>query len=253
MFIVLVIGSGIAGWVDAVIGGGGLILIPLVMAAFPTQPPVVALATNKLAAMTGTSSAAIALARKVPFHKKLAVAMVPLAIVGAMCGAHVASSVPSHVMRPIVIVLMLCVGVFVAFRPSFGTGHEGAEPSCLRRVIAVLLACAVAFYDGVFGPGTGLFLLVIFSEVLQQSFIRSAVLVKIINTSTNIGGLIIFISGGYVWWSIAIVLAVANVIGAQLGARTVLVGGNKLLRIALLIVVVVMAVYLSYQQITLSA
>ena len=107
--------------------------------------------------------------------------------------------------------------------------------------MALVAAAAIGFYDGIFGPGTGMFLIMAFTAVFAQSFIRSAAMAKVVNTATNIGALSVFIIGGYVVWPLAIGLAVANVIGAQIGARTVLAGGSKLVRFALLGLVVVLS------------
>ena len=107
---------------------------------------------------------------------------------------------------------------------------------------------AIAFYDGIFGPGTGMFLIMAFTAIFSQNFLTSAAMAKVVNTCTNVGALVVFIVGGHVEWALALVLAVANIIGAQLGARTVLGGGAKLIRYALLALVVVMSVYLSWQQ-----
>lgn len=243
---VLIAGSAVAGWVDAVIGGGGLVLIPLILAVAPGLAPAAALGTNKLAAVFGTASAAVTMVLKVrprlnPFH----------VLIGGLCsgvGAATASLLDDDVLRPVIIVLMLAVGGYVAFRPGFGT--EEGEPLAGRwRVIAALVAVAViGFYDGIFGPGTGMFLIMAFTLIFSQSFLRSATMAKVVNTSTNLGALAVFAVGGHVYWQLGLVLAVANIIGAQLGARTVLGGGSAFVRYALLTLVIVMSVYLSWQQ-----
>ena len=117
------------------------------------------------------------------------------------------------------------------------------------RTWAALAACAgIGFYDGIFGPGTGMFLIMSFTAIFSQNFIKSAAMAKVVNTATNLGGLATFIIGGHVWWTLGIALAIANIAGAQLGARTVLGGGTKLVRYALLTLVVVMSVNLAWQQ-----
>ncbi len=245
---VLLAGSAFAGWIDAVIGGGGLVLIPLIMALCPQLAPAAVLATNKVAAVTGTASAAFTLARKV---RPPAGELVRYGIVAAACsagGALAASALDTAVMRPLIIVLMLAVGVFVAFKPDFGAGEDAGNHSRGRVLAAGLAVAAVAFYDGIFGPGTGMFLIMAFTAIFSQNFLRSAAMAKVVNTCTNLGALATFIAGGHVLWGLALALAAANIIGAQLGARTVLGGGTKLIRYALLGLVVVMSAYLSWQQ-----
>ncbi|MDR7330715.1 TSUP family transporter [Corynebacterium guangdongense] len=243
----LIAGSALAGWVDAVIGGGGLVLIPLILSVAPGLAPATALGTNKLAAVFGTASAAVTLVRRVrprftPFY-------VVLGALAAGTGAATASLLDDAVLRPVIIVLMLAVGVYVVFKPSFGT--EEGEPlgARWRSVVALLAVAVIGFYDGIFGPGTGMFLIMAFTLIFSQSFLRSATMSKVVNTSTNLGALVVFAIGGHVHWQLGLVLAVANIVGAQVGARTVLGGGSRFVRYALLSLVIVMSVHLSWQQI----
>ena len=245
---ILMGGALAAGWVDAVIGGGGLILIPLIMAVLPSLAPATALATNKMAAVCGTASAAYTLNRTVGFDVRKAAVYAPLAAVCSAGGAFLAASISKDVMRPLVIVLLLAAGAFVALRPQFGQNTQKVTVSQMKKLAALLLVGGVAFYDGIFGPGTGMFLIMGFTALLSQDFITSAALAKVVNTATNIGALVVFAAGGHIWWQLGCALAVANICGAQLGARTVLAGGTKLLRMALLTLVVVMCAYLGFQQ-----
>lgn len=245
---ILIIGAAVAGWIDAVIGGGGLVLIPLIMAVMPQLAPVSALAVNKVAAVTGTASAAFTMVRRIRPPLKLLAVYIPVALVCSGAGALAASSLDKQIMRPMIIVLMLVVGLFVVFKPSFGTGESRDLPRGWRLWMALGAVGVIAGYDGIFGPGTGMFLIMAFTALLSQNFLTSAAMAKVVNTATNVGALIVFISGGHVWWQLALVLAVANVVGAQLGARTVLGGGTRLIRYALLTLVVVMCVYLGWQQ-----
>lgn len=245
---VLVGGAAVAGWIDAVIGGGGLVLIPLILAVAPQLAPAAALATNKLAAVSGTASAAFTLVRKV---RPPARELIPMGIIAALSsglGALLVSMLDKSVMRPVIIVLMVVVGLFVAFKPSFGSGESDGIHAGWRVVAGLAAVAAIAFYDGIFGPGTGMFLIMAFTAIFSQNFLRSAAMAKVVNTCTNLGALVAFIAGGHVLWGLGIVLALANIAGAQLGARTVLGGGTKLIRYALLTLVIVMSLYLSWQQ-----
>lgn len=246
---VLISGAMLAGWVDAVIGGGGLVLIPLLLAVAPGLAPAVALATNKLAAVSGTASAAFTLTRRVRPGRELLLGYVPLAVLCAGAGALAAGAIQAAVMRPLIIVLLLLVGGFVALRPSFGQGGGGESPlPAWRRWAALGGVGLVAGYDGVFGPGTGMFLIMVFTALLSRDFLTSAAMAKVVNTATNLGALFVFAVNGHVWWTLGLVLALANIAGAQMGARTVLGGGIGFIRVALLVMVVVLSVYLAYQQ-----
>lgn len=247
MFAIVVAAAALAGWVDAVIGGGGLILIPVLMAA-TSMPPAAILATNKLAAVSGTASAAVTLVRRVgvPRHT-WGYALIAGALSAA--GALAASLIDASLLRPAILALLIAVGVFVAVKPEFGTGDAEARPLLTRgRVLgAAGLVAAIGFYDGTFGPGTGMFLIMGFTALFAQNFLRSAAMAKVVNTATNIGALVVFITAGFVDWPLALALAAANVVGAQIGARTVLGGGAKLVRYALLTLVVVLSTYLAFQ------
>ena len=248
MFALLVAAAALAGWVDAVIGGGGLVLIPVLMAG-TSMPPAAILATNKVAAVFGTASAAVTLVRRVGVPRQTwGYALIAGAL--SAVGALLASLIDASLLRPLILVLLIAVGVFVALKPEFGTRQSLEDQPVLtpRRVLAAAgLVAAIGFYDGTFGPGTGMFLIMGFTALFAQNFLRSAAMAKVINTATNLGALAVFIAGGFVDWKLAIALAVANIVGAQIGARTVLGGGAKLVRYALLTLVVVLSIYLAFQ------
>lgn len=171
---------------------------------------------------------------------------VPLAFVCAASGALLVAALSSEVLRPLVIILLLAVGTYVALKPSFGTPQRAPSQSHRRWLIALFAVGVIAAYDGFFGPGTGTFLIIVFTALLSRSFVESAALAKIINTATNLGALTVFAIGGHVLWLLGLGLAVFNVAGAQIGARLVLSKGTGFVRIALLIVVVVMSTKLGY-------
>lgn len=243
MIAFLIAAAALAGWIDAVIGGGGLVLIPVLMAG-TSLPPAAVLATNKIAAVSGTASAAVTLVRRVGAPRHIwGYALVAGAL--SACGALFASLIDASILRPLIITLLLTVGVFVALNPSFGTAAAGPTLTRRRVALGVVLVAAVGLYDGIFGPGTGMFLIMGFTALFAQDFLRSAAMAKVVNTATNIGALAVFITAGFVDWPLALALAAANVAGAQLGARTVLGGGATLVRYALLALVVVLMGYLA--------
>ncbi|WP_417289305.1 TSUP family transporter [Corynebacterium variabile] len=248
--LILVLGAVLAGGVDAVIGGGGLVLIPLILACAPGLPAQVALGTNKFTAVFGTASAGLRMVRTVRIDWRAVRLCAPLAGLCSAGGALMASAVSSDVLRPVVVVLMLAAGTFVALRPSFGrdTGATGASgvdatprPSRRRLALGLGLIALIGAYDGFFGPGTGMFLVIVFTALMSRTLIQSLAMTKLVNTATNIGGLVVFAAGGHVLWLLGIVLAVFNVLGAQVGAKIVLDRGTGFVRIALLVLIVVMS------------
>jgi len=236
--LIAIVAAAFAGWIDAVIGGGGLVLIPVLMST-TGMPAAAVLATNKVAAVTGTASAAVTLARRVGIPRATW-AFAVAAFAASAGGATAVALISDDIVRPAIIVLLLAVGTFVALRPQFGTGERAPTVTPVRTVLALAAAAAIGFYDGIFGPGTGMFLIMAFTAIFTQSFLESSAMAKVVNTATNLGALTVFIIGGYVYWPLALTLAVANVVGAQLGARTVLKGGSQLVRYALLALVVVL-------------
>ncbi|WP_327091993.1 TSUP family transporter [Nonomuraea sp. NBC_01738] len=245
--VVLLVAAAGAGWVDAVVGGGGLLQLPALMVA--GIPPVQAMGTNKLAAVFGTASAAITYGRSVKLDREVAVPAGVLAVLSAGGGAVVAGAVSSEVLRPVVMVVLLGVAAFVTFRPNLGKVPHPQLRTRRRVVVAVLVSGAgIAFYDGVMGPGTGTFLIIAFTTILGLDFVNASATAKIINVGTNLGALVVFGVQGHLLWGLGLGMAACNVAGAQLGARMALKRGAAFVRIVLLCVVVVMVARLGWQQ-----
>ncbi|MFI6054542.1 TSUP family transporter [Streptomyces violascens] len=241
--------AGAAGWVDAVVGGGGLLLIPTLLLAFPNLSPAVALGTNKLTAITGTAVAAVTYARRTKLDLSVAVPAGLLAVPAAGFGALSASQLPTAWFRPLVMALLIAVAAFVTMRPTFGA-VEGADSVTRRRRLFVIAVagCGIGFYDGVFGPGTGTFLILTFTSLLSLEFVQSSALAKVVNVGTNFGALCVFALQGQVMWMLGASMAVCNVVGAALGARTALKRGSGFVRVVLLVAVTVMVVKLGIDQ-----
>ncbi|MDO5700026.1 MAG: TSUP family transporter [Bowdeniella nasicola] len=237
-----------AGFVDAVIGGGGLILIPALLLTFPTLPPATALGTNKVAALAGTGAAAVLYARKVPLPRVPVTVGAMIALACAAAGAAFAATLPPTVFRPFIIVALLAVGTYVAVRRGFGTQHTETRMGAGPLALAGLAVALIASYDGLFGPGTGIFLIVALTSILGGDFLRSAAAAKALNAATNVGALIMFATSGHVLWALGFLAAVANVGGAALGSRLVLTRGTALIRVALLVIVCVLTAKLAFDQ-----
>ncbi|MFI8828729.1 TSUP family transporter [Streptomyces sp. NPDC053431] len=246
----LLFAAAAAGWVDAVVGGGGLILIPALLMAFPHLPPAAALGTNKLTAITGTTVAAATYARRTKLDRSVALPAALLAVPAAGFGALSASSLPASWFRPVIMALLIAVAVFVVLRPQFGSVVEDADAvGSRRRLLAVALAgCGIGFYDGVFGPGTGTFLIMIFTSMLALEFLQSSALAKVVNVGTNLGALTVFAYQGQVLWLLGAAMALCNIAGATLGARTALKRGSGFVRVVLLVVVSVLVLKLAFDQ-----
>ncbi|MGK4903705.1 TSUP family transporter [Streptomyces albus] len=244
----LCVAAALAGWIDAVVGGGGLLQLPALLIAFPHLPPAYALGTNKAVAVVGTSAAAVTYARKAPFDVRLAARLGLVAALASVGGAFFAAGVESSVLRPLIIVLLLGVAAFVVLRPHFG--HTGGGTVTRRRVLAAFAVAGVGigFYDGVLGPGTGTFLVIALVALLNMNMVTASATTKVVNVCTNIGALAMFTWQGTVLWALAPVLALCNMGGAFLGAHMALKRGTGFVRAVLLVTVVGLVGKLAYDQ-----
>lgn len=245
----LCVAAGLAGWIDAVVGGGGLLQLPALLIGLPHLPPTYALGTNKAVSVTGTTIAAVTYARRAPLDLKLSLRLFGLAAVTAGGGALFASAVDKEVLQPLIMVLLLAVAAFVVLRPHFGTTPNDRVPSPGRRVGAVLTAgVAIAFYDGLLGPGTGTFLVIAFVALLHLNMLTASATAKIVNVGTNLGALSVFAANGTVRWQLALCMAVFNMAGGWAGARMALRRGSGFVRVVLLVVVTTLVLKLAHDQ-----
>ncbi|MGH3723780.1 MAG: TSUP family transporter [Mycobacterium sp.] len=236
-----------AGWVDAVVGGGGLVLIPVLLLVFPGLAPATALGTNKLTALAGTASAAIRLFPRTPLRWPALLGAFAVAATCSSTGAYIAARLPVSVFKPVVLVLLVAVGIFVATRPQFGTAEADTTRTKAATLSALgLAAVLIAFYDGIMGPGTGTFMIIALTAIAGMTFLESSATAKVLNSGTNVGALIVFAAQGNVLWLLGLALGVANIVGAQLGAHMALGRGAGFVRVVLLAVVVVMVSKLGY-------
>jgi uncharacterized membrane protein YfcA len=160
MVVVLCLAALAAGWIDAVVGGGGLLLLPVLLLGLPSSTPAAyALGTNKAVAIVGTSGAAVTYARKAPVDVRTAVRIGLAALAGSSAGAFFAAGMSTDVLKPVIMVVLLGVAAFVILRPAFGTA-PATGPATRRQILAAigLAGLGIGFYDGLVGPGTGTFL-----------------------------------------------------------------------------------------------
>lgn len=238
-----------AGWIDAVVGGGGLLLLPALLLGLPHVPAAHILGTNKAVAIVGTSGAAVTYARHAPVDVRTAARIGLAALAGSMTGAFFAAGISSAVLRPVIMVVLLAVAAFVLLRPAFGSGRSGGPVTRGRTVTAiVLVGGGIGFYDGLFGPGTGTFLVLALTAVLHLDLVTASATAKIVNVCTNAGALAMFAHQGTVLWQLAALMAVFNLAGGMFGARTALKKGSEFVRGVLLVVVFSLVAKLAFDQ-----
>ncbi len=238
----LLAASFFAGFIDSIAGGGGLIQLPALLIGLPKSDTAEVLGTNKLSSIFGTTTAAALYRKQIKPDPKVLIAMGLPALLGSAGGAMLASRIPTSSMRPMVLVLLIVVAVYTWFKPDLGK-FENLRHLPKRRVqIAALAGVIIGFYDGIFGPGTGSFLMLILVASLGYAFITASAIAKVVNVATNVGAIMVFGINGAVIWQIGIIMGVANISGAVIGARLAIKGGSTLVRKVFLIVTVALIV-----------
>ena len=244
--LLLCLAAGFAGWVDAVSGGGGLVQLPALLVLLPGASPIQVLATNKLASICGTSVAAATYYRKVRPDLRTALPMAGIALVGSALGALCASLIPSEVFRPLVLVLLVGVAAYTLWRPRLGDVQALRWDGRQHHVAAGLGGFGLGFYDGIFGPGTGSFLVFLLVGLLGYSFLQASAKARIVNIGTNIGALIVFIPQGAPMWLLGLAMGACNIAGGWLGAHTAIRRGSRFVRVVFLTVVAGLILKLGY-------
>jgi uncharacterized membrane protein YfcA len=241
--LLLVLAGFTAGWVDAVVGGGGLVQLPALLLV-PGISPVQALATNKLAGIMGTSVSAATYYRRVQPDLSTAGPMAAAALAGAGGGAALASSLPEDVFVPVILVALVAVAVYTVARPQVGRATDLRWHGRTHLAVALALGAGIGFYDGLLGPGTGSFLVIALVGVLGYAFLQASAQAKIVNAATNLGALIVFTAQGAPLWRLGLLVGAANIVGSYLGARTAVARGSGFVRVVFLVVVTVLIVRL---------
>lgn len=242
----LCVAAACAGWVDAVTGGGGLVQLPSLLIAMPDQPPATALGTNKLSSVIGTSAAALTYARRTRVDLRTALPMAIAAFVGAAGGALLASHLPAQAFRPVILVLLVAVWIYTLLRPAMGLEENRRFTGRRHGVIAGVAGLGIGFYDGLIGPGTGSFLLIVLVAGLGLSFLAASATAKIVNLGTNIAALIVFGLTGSVLWLLGLLMGACNLAGAIIGARTAIARGSGFVRAVFLVVVALLILRLAW-------
>lgn len=226
-----------AGFVDAVAGGGGLVQLPALFTVLPEAPAATLFGTNKAASIWGTAAAANQYLRRVRLPGPLLAAALMAALAGGWLGARTVSALPAGIIKPAVLVLLIGVAIYTFCKRELGTTHAPRLVGRAAAIAGALTGFGLGFYDGVFGPGTGSFLVFVFVRVFGYDFLHASAAAKFVNVSTNAAALAYFAGHGHLLWAVAGVMAVCNVCGAVLGSRLALRFGAPFVRRVFLCVV----------------
>ena len=231
------VASLLAGCIDAIVGGGGLILVPALFAIFPTTHPATLFGTNKGAAVWGTGIATLQYSRRVslPWHALGPAAAT--AAVGSLAGAWLVTVISPDFLRKVLPIVLLVVLLYTLAKKELGRNHAPRFSGRQEAVAASAIGLLIGFYDGFFGPGTGSFFVFLLVRWLGYDFLHASAGAKLLNTATNLAALLLFTLKGHVWWHFALVMAVSNVVGSLLGTRLALKHGSGFVRIVFMVVV----------------
>ncbi|HZJ05401.1 MAG TPA: TSUP family transporter [Nocardioidaceae bacterium] len=226
-----------AGWIDAVVGGGGLIQLPALVLGLPGASPAQILATNKLGSVCGTTVSSATYYRRVRPDPRTFIPLMLFAFAGAVAGAFVATAIPKSAFNPIILLVLILVGAYILLTPKIGAETELRFAGHQHTVAAVLAGLVIGFYDGALGPGTGSFFVFALVGLLGYNFLDASAKARMANWATNIAALCVFVPQGVVLWKIGLVIGGCNLLGGYLGARTAVSQGAGFVRVVFIIVV----------------
>ncbi len=229
--------SALAGFVDAIVGGGGLVLVPALFAAYPAAPAATMLGTNKSASVWGSAFAAYQYSRRVHFKWAVALPGVAACLIGSGLGAWALLYVPSDALRRAMPFVLAGVLLYTLLNKNLGQIHAPRFAGAREIQITLLMGLGVGFYDGFFGPGAGSFFVFLLVRVLGYDFLAASAHAKLFNTATNVAAFALLASKGHVWWHITPCLLVANMLGSFFGARLVMKHGTGFVRWVFIVVV----------------
>ena len=232
----LAIASGFAGFVDAMAGGGGLVQLPALIVGLPNKELPLILGTNKVPSIFGTAAAARNYFKNIKPDIPLTLSMMGPAFIGSMAGASLAAAVPKDFFKPFIVFLLIAVAIYTWLKPELGMNENLKYTHKKRLAIVALIGLLIGFYDGIFGPGTGTFLVFFLVSGIGYAFLKASGTAKLVNISTNAGAILSFQLTGHIWWQLGLLLAFANVTGAIIGSRLAIKGGSPLVRKVFLVV-----------------
>ena len=238
--LVLLAAAFMAGFVDSIAGGGGLIAVPALLLAGFT--PVEALGTNKLQGLFGSGSATVAYARKGHVDLKAQLPAAILAAAGSALGAILATLIPGDIFRAFLPFLLVAIALYFAFKPNMDDIDRARRLSPF--LFGLMIVPLVGFYDGVFGPGAGSFYMLAFVALAGFGLLKATAHTKLLNFASNLGGFAVFAFAGVVFWKIGLMMGAAQFAGAQVGSRLAMKNGAKIIKPLLVITCIALAVKL---------
>ncbi|MEN3294200.1 MAG: uncharacterized protein V7642_3453 [Burkholderiales bacterium] len=236
-YVILCIAAFLAGLIDAVVGGGGLIQIPALFASLPNVAPATLLGTSKLAGVWGTGAAAVNFARRVKVEWSTAAPAAMAAFALSFLGAYTVTKIPPDFIRKLLPFVLIAVALYTLKKKDFGSVHAPLHQGFREKLFAVVVGGGIGFYDGFFGPGTGSFLMFLFVRFFGFDFLGASAVAKVVNVACNSAALLWFGYSGHLLWQVGLMMAVCNVAGSLFGSRLAIRNGSGFVRKLFLVVV----------------
>lgn len=242
----LCIFASLAGFVDAIVGGGGLIQTPASLILLPQLPVATVIGSLKIPSFSGTFFAAKQYIKQVQINWRRILLMCLIAFFASFSGSLLLTQMSNRFMKPIILIVLVFVAIYSFTKKNFGQHiHKKLSPK-KQLLFAVLISLVIGFYDGFIGPGAGSFLVLAFISLLGFDFLQASAHAKLINLATNLGSILLFFLKGHIIWQMAIPMAICNAIGGIIGARLAIAKGNQFIRIFFLLVVMATLLRFSY-------
>ncbi|MBS7332177.1 MAG: TSUP family transporter [Weeksellaceae bacterium] len=236
-----------AGFVDSIVGGGGLIQTPLSLALLPHYPVATIIGSLKIPAFTGTAIATSQYLKKIKIQWKLFAIMAIVAFVAAFLGSRLLLLVDNDFMKPLLFVVLIALFIYTIFKKDFGQAKAGKIEKKESIIKGILIAFVIGMYDGFIGPATGTFFIVAFVTLIRMDFLQASATAKLVNLATNFGSICLFLISGKIIWAIAIPMAISNGIGGFLGAKLAIAKGNTFIRYIFIFVILLSICRFGYE------
>ncbi len=243
----LVVAAFAAGWIDSVVGGGGIIQLPSLMIGLPQDTPVATVSgTNKISSFAGTAAASATYVKRLGFDWRVALPLVLGAYAGSSVGAGLVQFVPRQWFNPVLLVAVAAIGWYTYRRPELGQHHAPKHQGRAQLLRVVPIGLGVGLWDGIVGPGTGTIFVICLVGLLGFAFLHATVLAKLANLTTNLAAIVVLGWSGHILWGVGLTMAVANMTGGLIGSRMAIKHGNGFVRKVFLVAAVVLGLRLAW-------
>jgi uncharacterized protein len=236
----------LAGFIDSIVGGGGLIQTPALLITLPQIAVPMIMGTAKISSIMGSTMSSIQFAQKVVFKKHILLVTIVAAILGAFIGARLIHYLQPSVVKPAIFFMLILVFMYMLLKRDFGQTQNKIISHTKSMVYGGIFGFLVGLYDGFLGPGTGSFLILFFISAIGFDFLLASAHAKVVNLATNIGAVIYFVSTGNVLWKVALPMGICNLLGSYFGARLAMLRGNTFIRLFFLGVIFLMILRYGY-------